>query len=460
MSTLPYAISIALDSIKNQLSGTAAAILTPTSDGYGDAIKRWSATCEKNAVSVALKEFVRNKVPFVIACSGHSTSGSSSIQDGVVIDLRLMNGVQVDVASRTVTAQGGCNWQMVDDALHQHGLAAVGGTVNHTGIGGLTLGGGYGWLSGRYGLVIDNLVGVKLVLADGSIVSASESQNPDLFWSIRGAGQNFGCVTEFTYKVHEQKHELLGGTVGLSLTKLPQVVEFLNYLHGLGHPDAGCFCMWTVLPGENEPIIMFAIVHNGNKEEAEKVWGPLLRLDLRFKDLKMMSMPEVNAMLLPSVPFGDRRLFGAANITFPLQYEFLYEAIIKWHNEAKAFDATSGVVSLEVIPTGKIREVDNTATAFCNRGDYINVSAIWRWEDARFDPDIRALNRSYTSWITENGGQAVESQGTGVYGNHDDGEAHAIESLFGVNAKRLRELKKKYDPTGVFQGRHRLLDLQ
>ncbi|KAM6513671.1 hypothetical protein FALCPG4_016046 [Fusarium falciforme] len=408
-------------------------------------------------VSIVVTELVHNNVPFVIACSGHSTSGSSSIQDGVVIDLRCMRKVQVDPSSMTVTAEGGCNWQLIDEALHQHDLAAVGGTVNHTGIGGLTLGGGYGWLSGRHGLAVDNLLRAKIVLADGSITSASESENPDLFWAIRGAGQNFGCVTEFTYRVHEQKHDLFAGLVAISMDALPQVVDFLNSLHDLNDPDAGCFCMWTVLPGEDEPTILFAIVHNGTKEEAEKVWAPLLRLDLRTRELRMMSMPEVNAMLLPSVPFGHRRQFGAANVTFPLRYSFVKEAITKWHNEAKPLGATSGVVSLEVISTTKICQVGNTGTAFCNRGDYINVSAIWRWEDAELDEEIRTLNRSYTRWITENGGRVGESQGSGVYGNHDDVSSHDVESLFGVNTKRLRELKKRYDPKGAFHGRHSLL---
>lgn len=128
-----------------------------------------------------------------------------------MIDLSLMRQVTVDPSVMTITAQGGCLWVDVDEAAGKYGLATVGGTVNHTGIGGLTLGGGYGWLSGYHGLAIDNLLSVRMVLADGSLVTASDAENPDLFWAVRGAGQSFGVTVEFTYRAHEQKDPVWAG---------------------------------------------------------------------------------------------------------------------------------------------------------------------------------------------------------------------------------------------------------
>lgn len=134
--------------------------------------------------------FVRKySISFVVRGGGHSTSGSASIEDGLVIDLSLMRGVTVDAEKKTIRAEGGTLWADVDEEAEKYGLATVGGTVNHTGVGGLTLGGGYGYLSGRYGLTIDNLLSVDIVLASGEQVVASERENADLFWAVRGAGQ-------------------------------------------------------------------------------------------------------------------------------------------------------------------------------------------------------------------------------------------------------------------------------
>lgn len=130
----------------------------------------------------------KHQVDFAVRGGGHSTSGSSSSEGGVVIDLSEMRKVEIDPIEKTITAQGGCIWEDVDEAAGEHGLATVGGTVNHTGIGGLTLGGGYGWLCGKYGLTIDNLLEVQMVLANGDVVRASDKENTDLFWAVRGSG--------------------------------------------------------------------------------------------------------------------------------------------------------------------------------------------------------------------------------------------------------------------------------
>lgn len=178
-------------------------VLSPGDDGFKQSLIRWSHAAIKPAgvvvqpgtaeeVSTAVTYATANKISLVIMGGSHSTSGSSSSDGGMVIDLRRMNSVKVDTGAKTVAFGGGCKWKEVDEECAEHGLATVGGTVNHTGVGGLTLGGGYGWLSSKHGLTIDNLVGVELVLADGRIVNASDSENQDLFWAVRGAGQNFG----------------------------------------------------------------------------------------------------------------------------------------------------------------------------------------------------------------------------------------------------------------------------
>ncbi|KAI4159782.1 MAG: hypothetical protein LQ342_006293 [Letrouitia transgressa] len=205
-----------------QASLKTSKLLTPGSEGYATKIKRWADTAEKEAAAILLANSTadisstllfaqEHNIDFAICGGGHSTSGSSSSEGGIVIDLSLMRQVTVDPSVMTITAQGGCLWVDVDEAAGKYGLATVGGTVNHTGIGGLTLGGGYGWLSGYHGLAIDNLLSVRMVLADGSLVTASDAENPDLFWAVRGAGQSFGVTVEFTYRAHEQKDPVWAG---------------------------------------------------------------------------------------------------------------------------------------------------------------------------------------------------------------------------------------------------------
>lgn len=174
--------------------------------------------CQKHSIDLATRG------------GGHSTSGASSSEGGIVIDLSEMRNVTVNPVDKTITAQGGCLWEDVDKAAGQHGLAAVGGTVNHTGIGGLTLGGGYGWLCGQYGLTVDNLLSVEIVLANGDVVRSSASENTDLFWGIRGAGQSLGVVTEFTYRAHDQPNPVWAGQLLFSPDKLESVIEFGNHI--------------------------------------------------------------------------------------------------------------------------------------------------------------------------------------------------------------------------------------
>ncbi|KAF7562972.1 hypothetical protein G7046_g1175 [Stylonectria norvegica] len=232
MASEPYA------ALRKELS--KGRLLLPGDDGYEASLKRWSLTCVKPAGAVAqpatveeasaiVKFATANGILFNVKGGGHSTSQTSSAPspDGMVLDMSLMRGVSVDAAAQTVTFEGGCLWRDVDDALWPHGLATPGGTVSHTGVGGLILHGGFGILSGIHGLTIDVLLSCQVVLADGSIVTASETENTDLFWALRGAGSSFGVVTQFTSKVFPQG-DVWGGMVILAADKLPAVVDFIN----------------------------------------------------------------------------------------------------------------------------------------------------------------------------------------------------------------------------------------
>lgn len=214
-------------------------IFVPGYHGYEDRLKRWSATCIKPAavivcprnsieVSVALRYAVQHQVfPLAVYGGGHSTGGDNCSSGGMVIDLRKIRSTSVDLETQTVTFGGGCTWEDVNGALWNHGLATVGGTVGDTGVGGLILCGGYGYLTGRLGLALDCLVSCEVVLANGDIVTASKEEKADLFWALRGSGPNFGIVTCFTSQGYPQG-DCWAGFLGYYPDKLPALVEFGN----------------------------------------------------------------------------------------------------------------------------------------------------------------------------------------------------------------------------------------
>jgi len=170
-----------------------------------------------------------NNIPLSVKGGGHNSSGAASIEGGICIDLnRYFNTAEVDAEKKLVYVGGGGLWSTVDKAVIAHGLATPGGTVNHTGVGGLSLGGGYGWLSGQHGLVIDNLEQATVVLADGSVVTASDSSHPDLFWGIRGGGCNFGIVTEFVLRLHPQRKTVCAGMIIFPPPMLSKIAELAD----------------------------------------------------------------------------------------------------------------------------------------------------------------------------------------------------------------------------------------
>ena len=206
-------------------------------------------------------------VPLAIRGGGHNGGGLGSVDDGVVADLSLLRSVSVDPESRTVKVGGGCTWDEVDAATHEHGLAVPCGIISTTGVGGLTLGGGIGHLTRGYGLTIDNLLAAQVVLADGQQVTASADENADLFWALRGGGGNFGVVTEFTFQAHPVS-DVVGGPTLWPLEQTDEVLSaYREFLPTLSRNATGFFAFHTVPPGAAVP---------GGDPPAEGVHGRLV----------------------------------------------------------------------------------------------------------------------------------------------------------------------------------------
>ena len=207
----------AVASARSELTGFGGELIGPEDSGYDAARALFNAMIDKRPALIArcagaadiaaVIRFARtHELPLAIRAGGHNGGGLGSVDDGVVCDLSLLKSVSVDPATQTVRVGGGCLWGEVDAATQPHGLAVPAGIISTTGVAGLTLGGGHGYLTRRYGLTIDNLVSAELVLADGRQVTASADENPDLFWAIRGGGGNFGVVTEFTFRAQAGRH--------------------------------------------------------------------------------------------------------------------------------------------------------------------------------------------------------------------------------------------------------------
>ncbi|OAL57120.1 FAD-binding domain-containing protein [Pyrenochaeta sp. DS3sAY3a] len=455
-------------SLKELLKDTTAEVVLPT-DGelYEKSIERWSEHCIKRAaaviqvksaddVSATLAQIRKHKIPFTVRGGGHSTSGAASIEDGIVIDLSKLRKVTVDSEKKTIKAEGGTIWEDVDVAAAKYGLATVGGTVNHTGVGGLTLGGGYGYLTGKYGLTIDNLVSVDIVLASGEQVTASETSHPDLFWAVRGAGQNFGVVTAFTFQGYEQKNPVFAGPLVFLPDKLPQIVEFLNKFHTTNDGNQAIIVAFSAPPPANAPVVLTQLFFNGTEEQGKAFFADLFELGPVANMAAMVPYEQLNSLLNNAAGFDGRKQFGGGAFKLPLDPVF----VTKLHEDFNAFALSrdrmnESMMMFETIPYKKVIEVSNEKTSFSNRGDYYNVATMFKWFDPSLDSEVRTISRNLLKKVSESAADRSKDGGVGQYGNYANTDV-AANDIFGANVQRLEDLKHKYDPDNLFSHGTRL----
>ncbi|KAF1830400.1 FAD-binding domain-containing protein [Decorospora gaudefroyi] len=455
-------------SLKQLLNDTHAQVLMPTDgDEYEKSIVRWSEHCIKRAaavvkvtspddVSATLAQIREHKIPFTVRGGGHSTFGAASIEDGIVIDLSKMRNVTVDAKAQTIKAEGGTLWEDVDLEAAKHGLATVGGTVNHTGVGGLTLGGGYGYLTGRYGLAIDNLLSVDIVLASGKQVTASETSNPDLFWAVRGAGQNFGVVTTFTFQAYPQANPVFAGPLIFLPDKIPQIVEFANKFHTINDGNQALVWGFSAPPPANAPVVLCQIFHNGTEEDGKAFFADLFELGPIADMSSLIPYEKLNTMFNQTAGFDGRKQFGGGAFKLPLDPGF----VVQLHAEFNAFVAShegmnESMLAFETIPYNKINEVPNECMSFSNRGDYYNVATMFKWFDSSLDNEIRTFSRNLLKKASETASSRSKDGGVGQYANYAAMDVDAND-VFGPNVKKLEELKHKYDSDNLFSHGTRL----
>lgn len=344
-----------------------------------------------------------------------------------------MRKATCDPQARTITAQGGCLWEDVDEASTAHGLATVGGTVHHTGVGGLTLGGGFGWLSYKYGLVVDNLLSATVVVASGEIITATPTENADLFWALCGAGQNFGVAVEFVYQAYPQT-DVWGGMLIYTPDQLPQLVEAWNALEPsmLERGLSGGLAFARPPPAEGKAVLMSVVFCNSDDAaQAKQAFAPLYDVGPVMDTTAVMPYKTMNRILSPPIS-GYRCSMKGVSYTFPLRAEFVaqqfdaFAAFTDPDHEGGIPGSELSMQMFEALPPATMCKRDNTATAFANRGSHYNAVVMPMWRDAEDDAVCRqwARDRSaeYEAELTRSmGGRKKRGLNEAVmfYGNYD-----------------------------------------
>ena len=434
-------------------------LVRPGHPDYDEHRKIWNASIDRRpaliarcagvADVIAAIRFARQtELPVAVRSGGHSFPGLSLCEGGIVIDLRLMNGIRVDPQGRTARAQAGVLLGELDRETQAFGLAVPAGIVTHTGLAGLTLGGGIGWLQRMYGLTIDQLLAVDLITADGEFVKASETENPDLFWGIRGGGGNFGIVTEFEFRLNPVGPIVLAGPIVWRMEDSPDLLRFYReWIQDV--PDE----LTTIVVHRRAPAVPFlpeelhgkhvvivAACYAGRVEEGEDVMRPLKQFGSPLADL-CVPKPFLThqAMFDPTLPHGWHYYFRSCDIAE------LSDEVIETTVE-HALRIESPLTTFPIFQGGgAIRQVGEHETAFNGRsfGHTFNINGTTSTNEG-FD-EAREWARGL--WT------ALEPHHTSVYVNFlmDEGEERIREAYGAEKYDRLKALKLRYDPENFFK---------
>ena len=437
----------AVEDFRGSLHGES---LRPGDEGYDTARRIWNAMIDKRPALIARcsgTADVINSVNFArehgllisVRGGGHNFPGNSVCNDGLMIDLSRMTGVRVDPAAKTVRAQGGTKWGAFDHETQAFGLAAPGGTDLDTGIAGLTLGGGIGWLSGSYGLSCDNLISADVVTADGRSLTASADKNPDLFWALRGGGGNFGVVTSLEYRLHPVGPMVLAGLLVYPFDKVREFFALVNELTANIPDEMNIITFLTTLPDGGGKACTILLCYHGAIEEGERVIRPLREFGPPLSD-NVRPRTYTEAQTLALAPQG--------------RLNYLKSHFMKQVSD-DAVDITLDYFDRVTSPLSTIffqylgnatRRVPAGKTAFGHRDALCEwgVNAVFL-DPGESEVHVRWARDFASAFLPFSSGAYVNQVGTEA----EEG-AEAIRAAFGDNFQRLEALKQKYDPVNLF----------
>jgi FAD/FMN-containing dehydrogenase len=450
--------SATLETLAANFSGE---LIQPQDAGFDAARQIWNghvqrrpaliARCRGAADVMATVRFCRdNDLPASVRGGGHAVAGHAICDGGVVIDLSAMTGSRVDPLARTIQLHGGCLNAHLDRESQAFGLAATGGIVSHTGIGGLTLGGGLGHLMRKFGLAIDGLRSCDVVTADGDFVVASEQEHPELFWALRGGGGNFGIVTNFTFDLQPLGPTVLAGMVAWPMIKAPEVLRFLRDFMAEAPDELGMMANLRLAPPlpivpqalHGQPIVALIATYAGPVDQGREVLAPI----------RQLPTPAFDAVI-PRPYVAHQQMFDAA---YPHGRHYYWKA-------HKLGPLTDEIIDVVVDHATQVTSPLSAIPIFCLGGAAARVpehSTAFPYRDAAHDVEIVA------SWLPEEAGDAdrhidwvrrmyhaLEPYSRGVYVNFtsDDASERVRQAYTGQQWTRLTALKTKYDSTNFFR---------
>ena len=433
-------------------------LVVPTDPDYASARLVWNGMIDRRPALVArprgaadvaaLIEFARERsLEIAVRGGGHNVAGFGTCDGGVVIDLSRMTSVLVDVGGRVARAGGGLTWGALDAATQQHALATTGGLVSTTGIGGFTLGGGIGWLMRSRGLACDNLVGATVVTAEGTIETATERENADLLWALRGGGGNFGVVTELALRLHPLGPMVQGGVAMYPADRAGAILRFFRELaDGASHELTLLFAAITAPPApfvpqhlQGKPVVAIAACWSGTEEEGVKALRPLKSFGPPAIDL-IGPIPylELQKMFDAGAPAGLRNYWKSTDLG-----ELGDPAIEALVDHSSRMASPFSAIHVHQMG-GAVSRIPADATAYRHRDAKFVVNLIATWADPSEDP-------RHTAWARD-AFAALSPHASGVYVNFLGAEgAERVRSAYGASYARLLKTKRRYDPKNLFR---------
>jgi FAD/FMN-containing dehydrogenase len=454
LGTTPNFSSSGLDGLRSRFSGL---ILQPEDTGYDEArrvhnglIDRRPALivrCQTAADVATAVHFGRAEgLDITVRGGGHNVAGRAVADDALMIDLTEMKGIRVDPDARTVAAEGGVIWRELNAATGAHGLAVTGGAISTTGIAGLTLGGGLGWLMAKYGLAADNLVAVELVKADGTVAEVTQASDPDLFWALRGGGGNFGVATTLTYRLHPVRM-VTGGLIAHPIEAAADLLRFYREAVADAPDELEVFAGLVFAPDESgAKLAAMVVCHSGDPDQAERDLGPLTSWGSPVVvEVGPMPYPEMNQILDDGYPAGSLN-YWLSSFTRGLS-DAVIDVVVERFGSIPS--PMSGILFEHF--HGAVTRIGVTETAVPHReaGWNLLLPSVWL-DPAETDANI--------AWTRETHAALQPHLSDRRWLNYlgDDQGSDALRGAYGPNWDRLVAVKRRVDPDNVFHGNHNI----
>ncbi len=446
-----------LDALKMRLRGS---LFVPDEAAYEESRTVWNAMIDRKPAAVArcrgiadviaCVQFAReHDILLCIKGGGHNIAGLAAADGALMLDMSLMRGVWVDTQRKVAHAQAGCLLGDVDRETQVHGLAGVLGFVSLTGIAGLTLGGGFGYLTRRWGWTSDNVVGMDVVTADARLVRASNDQNSDLFWGLRGGGGNFGVVTGIDYSLYPVGPEVVGGVVAWPASQAPEVLELYRTLADKAPPELTLVAImrpappapWLPKDWHGKPIVALLACHSGSPEDGEKLVQPIKSFGNPIGDvLVRRPYAQLQSLLDATQPKGRRYYWKSEYL--PRIEPALCESLIE--HAARIGSPHSAIILFQI--GGVLNRLEQGHSPVGNRDACYVLNITSSWENA--DEDRVNIERTREAW---NDMKRFSTGGTYINFLTEDEGAERIEAALGKGLDRLGEVKSKWDPKNVFR---------